>query len=141
MTDEQKHLCALIDQHCAAMKAQVVDERVKLEFMDGSGKWIAADNWFLTYNEHGATAKRWARLAPVPRLIPLDQSDFVGVNRVTHLRRVSVPRRICAVTQIHDDQVTSDGLPWLTFGGMDGWECSRDNGATWGPCSKPEASK
>lgn len=135
MTEEQKRLCDMIDGHAAAMKAQALDPSVKIEWSYSGSEWLPRKGSIIS------PEKCWARLAPVPRLVPLDQSDFLGPNRVTHLRCTANRTKICAVTQINNNQITGDGLPWLYYDDMAGYECSRDNGATWGPCSKPEVSK
>lgn len=132
MTDEQQRLCDLIDGHCAAMKAQVKNRDVMVEVLFNSD-WIRSER-ILSF-AIGPADVRWHRLAPAPKIVPLDQGDFLGEGRVTHLRKTPFDIRLVC-------NVDLDGVAWL--GGflryieMAGWECSRDNGApgSWWPCSK-----
>lgn len=133
MTPEQQKLCDLIDGHCAAMKAQVLDPSVKIEWSYSGSEWLPRKGSIIS------PEKCWARLAPIPRLIPLDQSDFLGDRRITHIRYGNLS---CLVSATSDTTVFffDYSFPY-DFIKNEGLECSRDWGKSFGPCSKPEASK
>lgn len=136
MTDEQQRLCSLIDGHCEAMKAQVVDSQVKMQYLE-NGHWLESS--VRLSDAKGDRGQVWHRLAPVPRLIPLDQSDFLGERRVTHIRYGNL---VCLVSATSDTTVCffDYSFPYESIK-REGLECSRDGGASFGPCSKMEASK
>lgn len=138
MTDEQQKLIALIDGHCAAMKARVEKSDVPLEHFN-QGVWTQCNepNHFL-YDELGTVIHYWHRLAPAPKLVSLDQSDFLGPNRVTHLRQINNPTSVAVVIGCNDNwAMIRNGDPSYKMM-FNHYECSRDNGApgSWGPCSK-----
>lgn len=129
------HLKNLITDHCAAMLAQVDNPNVKLECLS-STHWVVPGVSGLA-NEVGTLARTWHRLAPATRLVPLDQSDFLGDRRVTHVRPKG-NRGSYLVMITHEDHISIAAHGIASFKSLlsDEWQCSRDNGATWQACSK-----
>lgn len=83
---------------------------------------------------------RWSRprrIKPAKRTAPLDQSDFIGPNRVTHVRQGE--QSMCAVLSVCSHCIWCvwfGGGFTLSFQDMKGYQISRDNGLTWGPAEK-----
>lgn len=134
MTLEQQRLCNLIEGHCAAMIAQVMDPGVTLEYLSVY-EWKRVQGGLNLFSQNGPCDRVWYRVPKAPRLIQLDQSDFLGVNRVTHLRSKGCTGA-WAVIFCDEHGIYLHNQIWVAYNSMQQRECSRDFGSTWGPCSK-----
>lgn len=137
MTDADK-LKELIDGHHAAMRFLVEHPDARLEMLV-DGVWTLAITRSLCGDKY-VHSRPYHRLAPTPRLVPLDQSDFLGEGRVTHLRRGGSTYN--SFSTWRDGLCFGDAIAsWERYDYATllrtGVECSRDHGATFSACSKP----
>jgi hypothetical protein len=135
--DERDDLIKLIRGHAAAMEAQVENPDVPLEYLI-DGQWFPLLGRNRLFDNEGVGMWAWHRLAPAPKMVPLDQSDFLGEGRITHLR-LGVAVFNSFVTTPASVVTGPHYMPYDHFCAK--WECSRDGGETWGPCSKCEVAK
>lgn len=134
-TDKLK---ALIIGHGEAMIEQLNNPNVKLEHLV-CGEWIPTPSHSPPLSDGtGPNCKKWTRLAPAPRMVDLDQSDFLGDGRVTHVRAGGCDDIVFAMTAVYRDHVIAGSVAKTYRTLKESYECSRDNGATFGPCSRPE---
>lgn len=124
--------------HAEAVLAWATNPDVKLEYWTGTG-WAPSPRSVPAFSLHPDTAT-WLlprRIARPTERVPLDASDFVGPERVTHVKLTEDPGIVFLVLgrSTFAIRLMDKWVPYEMLIGS-GAEISRDFGATWSPASK-----